>query len=463
MTDVLRVMANVCGASATAVAGPQPAISIYPNVASNHGTQTITLAVVNHTAAPIAVCGSEADCLTIEIKDAHGTWVAWEAVPGAAPTPSANDLVVIGAGESRDVFAIPVVRIGTTRDFTVGRAHRVAHLPSKTDYRFTYALDAAARAAFATVTRTIAAGPEHSSASPMKLLTLDDAEIAAAVKAGEPGVSAYVRAGDVALLKLLDPLLDSADFAVASSAMYCVIATEVPEAADRLLRLLAHSDNEQLRSYATHGFLTIHPRVLAPKLLAALATETSEYVTSGLVLGIGAMDDPTLLPQLRDAHTHHPAAPTDLDHPDWGTEFELAGARLGDPAAIKALGTRAHAVAAHMRDRDGALADLFRQLPYTHSAAVAQMLTEFFVDKRGGSRNAPERDGPPPRDAAAAKAMADAEARAYVRVADDALWAITQIFPDEAWGLTGGLRGYTDDEQQRVKAIVARRLAAPRP
>ncbi len=450
----------------TAAAAPstRPAISIYPRVTPARGTQTIELDVVDHTAQPIAVCANEWHCLALEIKDAHGAWVAWQG-PIAPPLPmSAKDFVVIPPQQQRVVFALPVTRTGSTRDFQIGVAHRFASLPARTEYRFTYQLDRDATAFVAQAKLgAVARGPDGSSASPMTLVTLDDPDIIAAVKAGAPDAEIYVQPGDAALVGQLDPLLAASDYSVAESAVRCVAATETPEAVDRLLGVLARSQNMQLRNVAANGFRKSHPRVRAPKLIEALAHEQDDGVAASIVLALGELDDPSLVPQLQVAHAARHRKPIDPTHPTWGADFafELAGARLHDVTAVQALHERMRVASAAFAERTDALAGLFREAAYTHNPAVALLVTDFFNDNRYGARNKPYIDGPAPRNAREARALIDAENHAYERVADDALFAVLGFFPDEPWGIEPSLRRFTADEQRRVRAVVARRAKAP--
>ena len=281
----------------------------------------------------------------------------------------------------------------------------------------------------------------------------DDAQIVQAIAAGEPDGSTHVKPGDKALLAKLVPLLASDRFEVAEEALRAAIATGVPEAAPLLFGVLAKPGNLQLRVAAASGFLTIHPKGIATQIFEALAKENgageTDMLVWPLVQAIGLMDDPALLGELAKAEARLvPAGKAQVAPHSMATAFLLVRARLGDAAAVAALGQ-------HLGERDERLVDFVHDLAYAKSWAVARTLVPLLGDLRQGTRVKPWADFAAPRNEQQRKAIERFEKDAYVRLGDDALATITEMFPAEKWGFAPApLRRYAPAEVARVKAVV---------
>jgi len=474
---IIFILVNQCSGQELATKKGREAMSaqkdfrviFYPRIEFKEGHQIIYIDVMNFSEKTVSICTFIATCLHFEIKEKDGRLTSWSRISPELDDgkglrlPQKHQFVEIGPGERKyAVFSFevaPFEKLGG-RAFKLGSDYYFKDLPKKVEYRFVYEVsyqEVIEKAKEFHVTNLFK-GPAFPNSEPNYLITYDNQDILEMVAKGDTNASVYLRPGDPNVLPELDKLLKSSDFEVKQTAVYTLIATDLPEAAPMLVRFIETEEDQQLRGYAIQGFLKIHPPSIRDELIR-LATskpiaedEFPDMMRSYLIQAIGLMDDSSNLRPLRDLEKKllpiHSISEDFIYSLDYA--FLTTYARLGDSKSAEKLVD----TLLELEQRD--LQDTLQKIEYCKSPIVAKGLTRLFDDKRYGTRIAPFIDyGLPPATPEEANRRDKIEKMAYVFIRDDALYAVTRILKDVNWGFNPSpLRRYTEQEFEMVKKKV---------
>ena len=270
------------------------------------------------------------------------------------------------------------------------------------------------------------------------LLTND--QILERIAAGEFNANQYVKPRDATFLARLEPLLTSATEDVREEALRALVATQLPEAAYRLLRFCREEQNFQLRGEAVHGFQELHPAAILPELVALAREEIGDVLGGSLIRSIGLIGGDAARAALLGLKVSEPDR-----HFEHSVEFSwlLARIRCGDAPAVDVLARRLRALDA------GSLMRCLGDLPYARNLPLAKALTGFFDDRRELYL------GPRIQVVATPEGNADeaeAQARFTMEIRDLALAAILAMFPETPWGFDPSpRRRYAPGDFEAVK------------
>ncbi|MFH1018547.1 MAG: hypothetical protein V1798_10275 [Pseudomonadota bacterium] len=299
-----------------------------------------------------------------------------------------------------------------------------------------------------------ASGAIASSSHPIRPYTNDD--VIGLVARGDPEANRFLTPGDESMVTRLEPYLKSTNWGVAESALRVLIAVRVPAAAKRMVSYAKEREleNVQHRALAIHGFLEYHPPEIRQDLFDLIfheritKSEFSEREQADLVEAIGLMDSSGDLPRLREVERRLNRPAGDRKFFEQSTEFAFLAtyARLGDESAARTLGRL-------LVSHPNLLSNVRWKIGYCKNRVVAEELTHLFSNEGLGSRVGPHADfAERPRDQKEEKDREEMEKNAYVRVKDDALFAIVQILKGEEFGIDPlRPRKYTAEEFEKVR------------
>jgi hypothetical protein len=441
---------------------------LYPSTEWVDGAQVISISASNSEKRPVSVCREVEACLSFEVETSAGVFRPWQRLqPEAAPAdPGPASFVVLAPDETRDqVFLLKVRPLPERgpRAFAIGPAHFFPELPSRAGFRFRYQAAAAAiQAARRLKLPALFLGPAEPSSSPNVLELPSREEALAAFRKGEFNSHLRLPVGDPAVLSEAERALASGQFELQQEAVRALIHTGLPEAAPLLAKAFRTSDDGMIRAEAAGGFLVIHPDSIVGEVIALAkgvhpaGAGLDEGIQTTLVMAVGSTDNPAHLPALRQLQKELGPSQADDEHFKDSRDFAflLARARLGEAEAGTALFDRLKRVPPDQ------LGEIIRQLPYTRSPAVARGLLGYFRDGRKGGRIAPDVLVGAPWTPEQRRRYEEFERNAYVRVMDEALIAITEMFPDLDFGVkVAPARKYRPAEFERVRRRVMQMAA----
>jgi HEAT repeat protein len=284
------------------------------------------------------------------------------------------------------------------------------------------------------------------------------------VAKGDDQVSLYIQPGAIDYVSHFEELLSSEDFDIRNAAIFALAGIRRPQSTRALIRHLEKEEDLSLFSVCFRSIKNAPFDELRPdfeQLFFSKHVSEDEFpdmLQVEIIQAISNMPDrKASLESLKKienkmGETINKFFPGEYHH---STRFfmDMALVKLGDPSKIQPI------LGKLLSDKnDISLKDSLKALPFSESPKLAKALLPLLDRKDRGSRVQPYIEyRAPTKDEAERVRRLLREEQAYVRIQDDAFFAISKILSKQSasWNIANSrLRRYSEDEFTRLKKIL---------